>query len=340
LSNGRKTTKSDGENRAGFCIFSSGFEKTIGMISKWMLKAVVQKLIAFFPQREKINYLFQKYVTKGVELTDTYFDFKLTHARDHLQYFRQYGQMPLEQATVLELGLGWYPVVPIALYLSGVDRIISIDIQDWMTNESQLITIRKFREWHDQGYLQDYLPNIDEQRWAAMLALTQKSTAPGLEEISQTIRLEPRLQDARATDFGESSIDYICSNNTFEHIPKLILADILREFKRILKPAGVMSHFVDLSDHFAHFDHNINIYNFLRFSEKQWRLIDNRIQPQNRLRWRDYLQLYAELGIPMTDQSTRPGDLSLLDKVPLAGQYQDYTPEELAISHGYLVSVR
>jgi len=44
----------------------------MSMIFKWMLKAVVQKLIAFFPQREKINYLLQKYVTKGVELTDTY----------------------------------------------------------------------------------------------------------------------------------------------------------------------------------------------------------------------------------------------------------------------------
>lgn len=309
------------------------------MISKWMLKAVVQKMIAFFPQREKINYLFQKYVTRGVELTDTYFGFKLTHAKDHLQYFRQYGQTPLEQATVLELGLGWYPVVPIALYLSGVDRIISIDIQDWMTHQSQLTTIQKFREWREKGYLQAYLPQIDEQRWAAMVALTQKSTIPGLEEISQTIHLEPRLQDARATNFSESSIDYICSNNTFEHIPKAILADILREFKRILKPGGVMSHFVDLSDHFAHFDSNINLYNFLRFSEKQWQRIDNRIQPQNRLRWRDYLQLYTELDLPVTDQAVRPGDVALLGEIPLAGQYQSYSPEELAISHGYLVSV-
>lgn len=309
------------------------------MIFKWMLKAVAQKLIAFFPQREKINYLFQKYVTKGVELTDTYFDFKLTHARDHLQYFRQYGQIPLAQATVLELGLGWYPIVPIALYLSGVDRIISIDIQDWMTNESQLTTIRKFQEWRERGQLQAYLPEIDEQRWANMLALTEKSTAPSLEKISQAIHLEPLLQDARATNFSESSIDYICSNNTFEHIPGAVLIDILQEFKRILKPNGVMSHFVDLSDHFAHFDSNINIYNFLRFSEKQWQWIDNRIQPQNRLRWPDYLQLYAELDIPVTDQEIRPGDLTLLAEVPLAEQYQLYEPEELAISHGYLVSV-
>lgn len=309
------------------------------MISKWMLKALVQKLISFFPQREKLNYLFQKYATKGVELTDIYFDFKLGHARDHLAYFRKYGQQPLAKATILELGLGWYPIVPIALYLSGADRIVSIDIQEWMTNQSQLKTIRKFEEWRSQGKLQDYLPQIDEQRWSALVALTQKSTAPGLEEISATIRLEPLLQDARATDFAESSLDYICSNNTFEHIPVAILADILREFKRIIRPGAVMSHFIDLSDHFAHFDSEITIYNFLRFSEKQWQRIDNRIQPQNRLRFRDYLALYAALDIPVTHQSTRPGDPALLVRVPLAEQYQAYTPEELAISHGYLVSV-
>ncbi|HKK77674.1 MAG TPA: class I SAM-dependent methyltransferase [Saprospiraceae bacterium] len=316
-----------------------GLEKTMPMISKWMLKAFVQKLISFFPQREKVNYLFQKYVTRGVELTDTYFDFKLTHARDHLGYFRKYGQQPLSEATILELGLGWYPIVPIALYLSGAHRIISIDIQDWMTHQSQLTTIRKFQEWRAQGKLMDYLPDIDEQRWAAMMSLTQKNTVSDLNEISQTIRLEPLIKDARATEFADNSMDYICSNNTFEHIPEAILADILREFKRILKSGGVMSHFIDLSDHFAHFDPQINIYHFLRFNEKQWQRIDNRIQPQNRLRWPDYLALYAALDLPVSDQTTRPGDLTLLAQVPLAEQYRSYRPEALAISHGYLVSV-
>ncbi len=59
------------------------------------------------------------------------------------------------------------------------------------------------------------------------------------------------------------SVDFICSNNTFEHIPADILSAILREFKRVIKPGGLMSHFIDMSDHFAHFDSRITIYNFL-----------------------------------------------------------------------------
>lgn len=309
------------------------------MVSKWMLKAVVQKFISYFPQREKVNYLFQKYVTKGVDLTDTYFGYKLTHAKDHLQYFQQYGQRPLAESTILELGLGWYPIVPIALYLNGAKEVISIDIQDWMTNQSQLITIQKFQEWRAEGWLESYLPAIDEERWTAMVSLTQKNETPYLESISETIHLRPVLKDARDTGFSAQSIDYICSNNTFEHIPHSILVGILKEFQRIIKAQGVMSHFIDMSDHFAHFDAAITIYNFLRFSEKQWQRIDNSIQPQNRLRFKDYLKMYQELGIPINDTQARPGHPELLRQVPLAPQYANYTEAELAISHGYIVSV-
>ena len=60
------------------------------MIAKWKAEAIVQKGISYLPKKDKINYLFQKYVTKGVYLTDEYFTYKITHARDHLAYFKKY----------------------------------------------------------------------------------------------------------------------------------------------------------------------------------------------------------------------------------------------------------
>lgn len=130
----------------------------------------------------------------------------------------------------------------------------------------------------------------------------------------------------------------MCSNNTFEHIPKIILIDILKEFKRLLKADGVMSHFIDLSDHFAHFDTSITTYNFLKFSEKQWDLIDNSIQPQNRMRWADYKKMYADLNIAIKIEETRPGDLAALNTITVDKGFAHLSKVELAISHGYLVS--
>jgi len=82
----------------------------------------------------------------------------------------------------------------------------------------------------------------------------------------------------------DNNIQLISSNNTYEHIYPEVLGGIIQRMWALLAPGGIMSHFIDMSDHFAHMDRGIDIYNFLRFSEKQWDLIDNRIQPQNR--WR------------------------------------------------------
>lgn len=308
------------------------------MIAKWKAKAIVQKTISYLPNKEKINYLFQKYVTKGVYLTDEYFTYKITHAQDHIDYFKKYSNKDFSESNFLELGTGWYPIVPIAMYLNDFEEIISIDIQSWMTKESILTTIEKFVEWRANGELSKYLTFINEEKWAVLINILKENEQLTKEQISQIFHLKTFIQDARKTDFADNSFDFICSNNTFEHVPKAILIPILKEFKRIAKKDGIMSHFVDMSDHFAHFDKTINIYNFLQYSQKTWDLIDNSIQPQNRMRWKDYRQIYADLDIAITDEAVRKGDLKALKTVKLAAMYQSYSMEELAISHGYLVS--
>ena len=50
----------------------------------WIMKAVVQKVISGLPASYRVNYLFQKYFTKGIKLTDEYFEDRLRHASNHL----------------------------------------------------------------------------------------------------------------------------------------------------------------------------------------------------------------------------------------------------------------
>ena len=127
------------------------------------------------------------------------------------------------------------------------------------------------------------------------------------------------------------------SNNTFEHIYPKILKDILLEFKRILHPKGHMSHFVDMSDHFAHADKSISIYNFLTFSKHTWEFwIDNSVQPQNRYRFDQYTAMYNELNINITESDVRPGDVNIIKSLKISKEFSIFTPESLAISHCYL----
>ncbi|CAH1001735.1 hypothetical protein LEM8419_02641 [Neolewinella maritima] len=307
-------------------------------MAKWILKAAVQKGISYLPYKEHINFVLQKYVTRGVRLTDTHLEYKLDAARDHIRYYRTYGTTPAGQATVLELGTGWYPVVPTLLYLVGFRKIVTIDIRDWTSKARQLTAIRRILGYYDTGRLQAYTGPIDPARLANLRNLLVNAEAHDVGSIHTLIHTEALVMDATRLTYPEQHFDFICSNNTFEHVYTPVLRNILREFKRVLKPDGVMSHFIDLSDHFAHLDGSITIYNFLRFTEQQWAAIDNTIQPQNRLRWRDYVAMYQELGIPIREEDYLGGDAGALQTVPLAEQYAGYSAEELAISHGSIVS--
>ena len=303
-------------------------------MKKWVRKAVVQKTISYLPANRHINFFFQKYVTRGVHLSDQYFSDKLISAIDHLRFNEKYGKS--DSPTVLELGTGWYPVVPIALFLGGAEKTISIDISPLMTREAILTTIRKYCEWYVAGRLQGLRSFVREDRFKELVNLLNSDEEADF--FLKKIRMELKVCDARDSGFEDSTFDLILSNNTFEHIPPEILAQIMVEFQRVLKPGGVMSHFIDMSDHFAHFDKTISIYNYLRFSKRQWAAIDNSIQPQNRMRLRDYEEMYERIGIEVMKRQFRQGNVKEVEALPIHADYRSYSPTEIAISHAHLVS--
>jgi SAM-dependent methyltransferase len=307
-------------------------------MAKWQLKAIVQKTISFLPYKEKVNFFFQKYVTKGVYLNDEHFEYKLDAARDHIRFYNKYGETKRHDAIALELGTGWYPIVPTILYLSDFKESVSVDISNWMNVDRQIIAFTRILEYYDRGLLKNYAPEVNVEKIEVLRNICKNRNQFTIDEINEKINLRYLIMDATSLNFGNDHFDFICSNNTFEHIYKSVLEKILSEFKRVLKEDGVMSHFIDLSDHFAHMDGSINIYNFLQFSQRQWNFIDNSIQPQNRLRWTDYLKMYKDLNITVKEEEFRKGSIDLLSEVTLDAQYQTYNPEELAISHGYIVS--
>jgi SAM-dependent methyltransferase len=304
-------------------------------MKKWKQKAIVQKTISYLPFPHKINYLFQKYVTKGVYLTDAYFTDRLSHAHGHIQAFRQHASLPLESA--LELGTGWYPVVPISFFLEGAGTIHSLDISPLCNKKRLLTTIDMFIRCRGEGKLDDFLHVLPE-RWSVLEEVSKNSGRYDFQGMLKKLRISYLIADARKLPLPDASVSVVTSNNTFEHVYEEVLKDILREFVRITAKGGVMSHFVDMSDHFAHFDRSITIYNYLKYSKAQWKRIDNTIQPQNRLRITDYRKMYQELGIPITQEVCRPGDQEALKTIPLHHDYAHIPRPLLAISHCLLIS--
>src|SRR4029078_511022 len=134
-------------------------------------------------------------------------------------------------------------------------------------------TLKKFMECYDSGKLRSYVDFIPE-RFNTLKTILNEYEKYSLNDVLSKLNIFYLIEDARSLSLADNSIDLVNSNNTFEHIYPEILIPILKDFKRVVKKDGVMSHFIDMSDHFAHFDKSINIYNFLRFTDAQWNRID------------------------------------------------------------------
>lgn len=303
-------------------------------MKKWVLKALIQKIISFLPGSHKVNYWFQKYITKGVRLSESYFEDKLVHALDHLRFAKQAG-LPISFKS-LELGTGWYPVVPLSFYLAGAKHVTSIDLNRLMTKDSLCDCIEAFQKALKENKLEQFKDYFRSERIEQLKLINCRSMDE--ESLLLILNFEYRVGDARTLKDQDAEYDMIHSNNVFEHIYPEVLKEILQEFKRVLKPEGIMSHFIDMSDHFAHLDSSITIYNFLRYSEAQWVRIDNSVQPQNRWRLSDYEQLYAQLAFTIIQSETRPGEMEALEKTKLHKDFAHRSKEDLAVSHAHIVN--
>lgn len=306
-------------------------------MSKWFIKALLQRSFSISKNPEKINRLFQKYLTGKDKLNEEKFGYKILHASDHIAFFKKHSNKSLDELNCLELGTGQFPIVPIFYFLNGMNHITSIDVVSFMTKDRIEDTLNFFIEYRKK--FPEKFSSILEDRWKILTdTLVNFAQQDDIHKILKNFGTEIYIADARKTKYPDNTFDFITSNNTFEHIYPEILEGILKEFQRILEPNGIMSHFIDMTDHFAHFDNKINVYNFLKFSDKFWHRIDNEILPQSRLRFRDYLEMYSKLNIPITDQKIWDYDVSLIDTITLNKKYQNFTKNELAIVHVYVVS--
>jgi len=88
-----------------------------------------------------------------------------------------------------------------------------------------------------------------------------------------------------------------------------------------------------MQDHYAFDDPRISVYNFLRYSDHRWRLINSSLHYQNRLRARDYRELFAEAGLSIIHEVLGTPDANRreqLQRVPLAPRFLNaYTTDEL-----------
>lgn len=299
-----------------------------------MIKAAIQGGLSKLPNPQRWNHLFQKYVTRSLDLKDDYFLTKWQQCETHIANYGAHAREESPSFIGLEIGTGWFPVSPIGMVLNGAAKFYTIDMQDLLKHECVVKTLERYHNHIQAGSVRvrrkDALDVIER-------LLARKDSLDGRELLAE-LGIECIIKDVRDSGLADDSIDLICSNNTLEHIPRNVIEEIFREFSRISSFGGIMSHHIDLSDHYVSFDPNINVYNFLRFSDREWRKFNNDLQYVNRLRVSDYREIHEECGWELEYENSISESIEELRKIPVHPQFGKYSEGDLAVYITWMVS--
>lgn len=280
----------------------------------WKLKARLQRVFSAIPGGERCNYLLQRYVSHSLPRDDHGFVFRAKLAQDILGLVREKASGPVPGMAFFEFGAGSDLIGPVIFWAMGVERQILVD-------RSALL-----RPALVQGTLEKAArlgPKLGFVRLPLRSAL--------LEELGIDYRAPV---DARVTGLAAGSVDVVTSNSTLEHVPYGELGPLLTECRRILRPGGLLCMRIDYEDHYASFDPRLSPYNFLYYADAEWERYSPSLHYQNRLRHRDYLELFAQLGLEVLDErrlEAGPRTLAQLDTGRLDARFRRYDLADLTI---------
>ena len=290
-------------------------------------KNFLQKIFSKLPKGEIVNFMFQKYVTRALPVSNDAFLEKIRHANNHFLKFNEHNSLNKNSYKYYEFGAGWDLITPIAMGLLGFE-VTCIDIRRLIFNHLIADTIRKFNN------------NIEQLPFNFNHIDLENNQNP-LDYLKQKYNLNYVAPlDARNTKFSSNSYDFVSSTSTLEHIHEQDIIPILNETYRILKPGAILSMIIDYQDHWSYFDKSISIYNFLKYSDLEWEKFNPSLHFQNRLRHKDYLNIISKTNFKIMEDIPIPAsdtEIKTLENLKLNTKYTNYSIDELSIKCSHII---
>lgn len=299
----------------------------------WFIKAAVQKVLSILPWKYGINYLIQKYITVGKALPAHFVEDRLMHARKHATAWKQFGNIEVANTHVMETGTGWYPIVPVAMFLLGFRSVVTTDVRKLLHLSSVKKTLHAILLLHRENKLALLLPDYQPERIGALKnALQKKST----EEILRSLSIRQIVSDIDHIPIPSGCIDLLISNNTLQFIPATLLPGYLTELQRIASDGAVFSMAIDFTDEFSHSDPSIGSLHFLRYSDRVWNLFSSPLYAPNRLRYSDFRGFFSNGPEILSEEVGRIKPEAIGD-LKISKRFADYDNADLLISHAHFV---
>ena len=304
----------------------------------WLIKSAIHRAISLLPQSQKCNEWFQQRVTKSLALGTGAFEARLEFCRRYLEDFLKLRPECASGFTALELGTGWYPTVPIGLYLCGATEIWSFDIYPFLRSARLKTLLTHFCNYDREGRLQKFLPGVRPERMAQLRELLSQFDRYTPETLLAKINIHVLIRDAQNTGLPPKSIDLFFSCAVLEYIPARIQENLYAEFRRLASPRALLIEYIDFKDQFAAFDSSLTPLNYLKYSSAAWKWLDSPLIPQTRLRISDYRAALRNSGFEILKELNTSAPAAQLQKIRLAPEFQKYSPADLLVIDTWLVA--
>lgn len=303
----------------------------------WLIKSAIHRTISYLPRPQLWNDLFRKFGSGSLELSPSQFETKLLECNRHWQSFISHRHAAATDFSAFELGTGWFPIIPIGLYLCGAREIWTVDIDPFLRKDRMQQMLGYFKDYVRTGKLNECLPEVRPDRIERLLRLADSASSTAPAEWLREFHIHALVRDAQKLPLPDQSVDWFFSSGVLEYIPEPILKNILTEFRRVAKRGAVMTHRLNLVDVYSYFDKNISTLNHLKFTAQKWRWLNSPLIWQSRLRVSDYRRLYNEAGFKVVAEDNVSEAPEKLDQLTLAPEFSKYDRRDLIVIHSFMV---
>lgn len=307
----------------------------------WKLKALITDLVSRLPSAisTEAYYQIQRH-SGGLKKGTLNPTVKFEMAARMCGLIREHGRSHVAR-FFLEIGTGRRINLPVALWLCGAEKVLTLDITRLLTEELVKEDMQYIK--NNQAEIRSSLSSfMDEHRFIELQRLLSASWR--LKDLLKLCNIEYLAPgDATNLKLPSRSVDFQVSVSAFEHIPPDTLEKIINECNRVLKDDGLFINIVDFRDHFYYSDKTISPINFLQFSDEQWkRIAGNKFAYTNRFRIDDVLSLIKTSGQRILAMHCTNDD-SVLDlikngKLSLHPKFKNKSAEELSTMDSWLIS--
>lgn len=217
---------------------------------------------------------------------------------------------------MLELGTGWmhWEALTTRLFFN-----IEADLYDVWDNR-QLDALKSYLRQLLASF--DQLKGVSPQEKERAFALAEKIFAvSSFDELYRLLGFRYILDpEGMLRGIKSSSYDLLVSAGVYEHLPRAGVPDYIKENARVLRPDGYAIYSINTTDHLYLYDRSTSPKNYLRYSDRKWRLLyENEVQYINRLQRCEWMDIYRNAGLECVEEYSSRCDLGNL---PIDEQYR------------------